>query len=49
MDLEDGFDGYINRNIRLAMTLIDLSKPYISINMIEKKEFDGVAKLVVDF
>ena len=37
---EEGFDGHINRNIRLATALIDMSKPYIYIRHIGKDAAD---------
>ena len=33
-----GFDGHINRNIRLAMALIDMAKPYLSVARVEELE-----------
>ena len=44
-----GFDGHINRNIRLAMALIDMAKPYIHIERITKITVDGTDKLSIDF
>ena len=35
-DPQLGYDGHINRNIRLATAMIDLSKPYIYIKYIQK-------------
>ena len=29
------YDGYINRNIRLCMAIIEASKPYIEVTKIE--------------
>ena len=46
---EVGFDGHINRNIRLAMAMIDMTKPYIHLERITKITIDGDAKLQVDF
>lgn len=37
------FDGHVNRNIRLALALIDLSKPYIEIT--SYKESDGKVEI----
>ena len=36
-----GFDGHMNRNIRLAMTMIDMSKPYVYVQGIEEIENGG--------
>ena len=34
----NGYDGHINRNIRLAITMIDMAKPYIKVTSVEKAE-----------
>ena len=47
--LDAGFDGHINRNIRLAMTLIDMSKPYIMVDRIFKIKIDGLDQLQIEF
>ena len=48
-DTLDGFDGHINRNIRLAMTVIDMSKPYIFIERILRIKIEGINALQIDF
>ena len=40
-DNEAGFNGHINRNIRLAMAMIDMSKPYIFIERILPLKIEG--------
>ena len=40
-DPEKMFDGHINRNLRLATSMIDMSKPYIYVNAI--KQVEGVS------
>ena len=34
------FDGHINRNIRLATAMIDMSKPYINVERITRGSKD---------
>ena len=46
---EDGYNGLINRNIRLAMTMIDISKPYIFVETIKKIKVEGQDLLQVEF
>ena len=48
-DTLDGFDGHINRNIRLAMTLIDMTKPYIFVERILRIKIEGLDALQIDF
>ena len=40
-ELDNGFDGHINRNIRLAMTMIDMSRPYLYVQKIEDISNEG--------
>ena len=37
----EGYNGHINRNIRLAMAIIDLTKPYIYIEQVLKIQESG--------
>lgn len=39
------YDGHINRNIRLAMAMVDLAQPYIMLERILKIKILGVEKL----
>ena len=48
-DPEAGFNGHINRNIRLAMALIDMSKPYIFIERILSLKIEGEDMLQIEF
>ena len=41
----DGYNGLINRNIRLAMTMIDMTKPYIFVETIKKIKIEGADHL----
>ena len=36
------YDGHINRNIRLAMALIDMTKPYIMVDRILRIKTEGI-------
>lgn len=43
------YDGHINRNIRLAMALIDMTKPYILIERIISIKVEGNDMLQIEF
>ena len=43
---QNGFDGHINRNIRLSVAMIDLSKPYIYLHEVS---MTNSGSLVVKF
>ena len=46
---EAGYDGHINRNIRLAMAMIDMTKPYIMVDRILSIKIDGEDFLQIEF
>ena len=45
----DGLNGLINRNLRLAMTMIDMSKPYIALQDLRKIKIEGKDVLKIEF
>ena len=49
MTTEAGYDGHINRNIRLAMAMIDMTKPYIMVDRILSIKIDGEDFLQIEF
>ena len=44
-EFNSGYNGLINRNIRLAMTMIDMTKPYIFVDTIKKIKIEGADHL----
>ena len=49
MSQEPDYNGLINRNIRLAVTAIDMAMPYIVIERILRIKVDGTDLLQVEF
>jgi spore germination protein GerM len=43
------YNGLINRNLRLGIAMIDMSKPYIMVEKIEKVRIEGSERLQVEF